>query len=75
MLKLNLSDLSVREQKLVGACLLLGGIVIGMLVSPRKNVMIGSRNGNENPTMNYNYGNEPKAEEDSYEGDVLPWEE
>lgn len=37
-----------REAVLSGICLFLLGLVIGMFISPRKNTMIGSNNGNNN---------------------------
>lgn len=37
-----------REFVLITAVCILGGIVFGMLFSPKKNVMIGSKNGNNN---------------------------
>ncbi len=39
---------------------LLGGLVLGMLFSPRKTVVIGSNNGNDNVTT---YGGELEEEE------------
>lgn len=45
-----------REFLLVAAVCILGGIVFGMMFSPKKNVMIGSKNG-ENSN---NSGNDRK---------------
>lgn len=41
-------DYTNREAVLAGICLLLFGIVVGVFMSPRKRVMIGSHNGNNN---------------------------
>jgi len=49
LFKISLTEektMSKREWLLVLAVCVLGGIVFGMLFSPRKNVTIGSNNGN-----------------------------
>lgn len=47
--KESLTETTVMTKKeflLITAVCILGGIVFGMMFSPRKNVMIGSKNGN-----------------------------
>lgn len=41
-------DYTKREAVLFGVSVMLAGILIGMFVSPKKRVMIGSNNGNNN---------------------------
>lgn len=56
--------MSKREFWLIAAVCMLGGIVFGMLCSPKKSLVIGSNNGNNSG----NYGN--GAPEDECECDV-----
>ncbi len=42
------TSMSKKEFVLTAAVCILGGIVFGMLFSPRKSMMIGSNNGNNN---------------------------
>lgn len=42
------SEMTAVEFLLTILCALFAGIVIGMLISPRKNTCIGSNNGNNN---------------------------
>jgi len=53
------TTMSKREFWLVAAVCVLGGIVLGMLCSPRKSVVIGSNNGNNSGI----YGNGTPEEE------------
>ncbi len=52
--------MSKRSFLLTTLTCLLGGLVLGMLFSPRKTVVIGSNNGNDNVTT---YGGELEEEE------------
>ena len=63
--------MSKKEYLLVIAVCILGGIVFGLLISPRKTTTIGSHNGNNNcGSLGSNNGNEgepgrdPKDTED-----------
>lgn len=49
--------MSKKEWLLIIAVCLLLGIVIGMFLSPRKNVTIGSNNGNNNGSNNQDNNN------------------
>lgn len=67
-IKASLSEertMSGREFLLTLAVCILGGIVFGMLFSPRKSTMIGSNNGNNSGNGGYN------GEED----EIGEWEE
>ena len=58
--KTSLSETKVITKKeflFVVAICVLGGIVVGMLTSPRKNVTIGSNNGNNNGSYNQDTNN------------------
>ena len=60
LFKLSLSETKTMTKKewiLTMAVFALGGIVIGMLISPRKNVTIGSNNGNNNGSNNQDNNN------------------
>ncbi|MBD5552602.1 MAG: hypothetical protein HDQ96_15785 [Lachnospiraceae bacterium] len=48
------TTVSKREFLLTAAVCILGGIVLGILFSPRKYVMIGSQNGNNSANNNEN---------------------
>ena len=52
-------NFSGREYFLLGVCLLLGGTLLGMLLSPKGERVIGSHNGNNNT----GYYNENDADE------------
>ena len=55
LFKISLTEektISKKEWLLVLAVCVLGGIVLGMLLSPRKNITIGSNNGNNNGSYN-----------------------
>ncbi len=57
LFKVSLSDtktMSKKEFLLIMAVCLLGGLIIGMFTSPRKNVSIGSHNGSNNQDNNNN---------------------
>ena len=49
--------ISKKEWLLMLVVCVLGGIVLGMLFSPRKNVTIGSHNGNNNGSNNQDNNN------------------
>ena len=51
-----------KEWLLTIAVIVLAGLVLGMLVSPRKNMVIGSHNGN-------NCGNNTGADEEALSGE------
>lgn len=75
--KESLSDIkmmSKREFLLTIAVCILGGIVFGMLTSPRKNMVIGSNNGNN--SGNSNKGNGCISNDDSKkpEDEIADWE-
>lgn len=75
--KESLSDvqmMSKREFLLTIAVCILGGIVFGMLVSPRKNMVVGSNNGNN--SGNTNKGNDCVGSDDSQEPEekIADWE-
>ena len=58
--KTSLAETKVMTKKeflLVVAICVLGGLVVGMLTSPRKNVTIGSNNGNNNGSHNQDTNN------------------
>lgn len=60
-------NFSGREYFLLGVCLLLGGTLLGMLLSPKGERVIGSHNGNNNT----GYYNENDAdEEESVSGGI-----
>ena len=61
--------MSKKEYLLVIAVCILGGIVFGLLSSPRKTTTIGSHNGNNNcGSLGSNNGNESEANGDAEEG-------
>ena len=61
--------MSKKEYLLVIAVCILGGIVFGLLSSPRKTTTIGSHNGNNNcSSLGSNNGNESEANGDTEEG-------
>lgn len=61
--------MSKKEYLLVIAVCILGGIVFGLLSSPRKTTTIGSHNGNNNcGSLGSNNGNENEANGDTEEG-------
>ena len=61
--------MSKKEYLLVIAVCILGGIVFGLLSSPRKTTTIGSHNGNNNcGSLGSNNGNESEANGDTEEG-------
>ncbi len=49
--------MSKKEWLLMLAVCVLGGIVLGMLLSPRKSITIGSHNGNNNGSNNQDNNN------------------
>lgn len=55
-----------KEYFLMLAVCLLSGLVVGMLVSPKKQVMVGSNNGNNNVTSKGKCG-EYDCEDDDYD--------
>lgn len=57
--------MSKREFLLMITVCILGGMVFGLLFSPRKNVLIGSLNGNN--SANNNENNSRKADEQDKE--------
>ena len=60
--------MSKKEYLLVIAVCILGGIVFGLLTSPRKTTTIGSHNGNNNcGSLGSNNGNESEANGDTEE--------
>ena len=60
--------MSKKEYLLVIAVCILGGIVFGLLSSPRKTTTIGSHNGNNNcGSLGSNNGNESEANGDTEE--------
>ena len=55
LFKISLTEektMNKKEWILILAVCVLGGIVLGMLLSPRKNITIGSNNGNNNGSYN-----------------------
>lgn len=54
------TSMSRREFLLTLAVCILGGMVFGMLFSPRKNMVIGSNNGNGCGGQEYEEGEEPE---------------
>ena len=63
----DVKSMSKREFLLIIAVCILGGIVFGMLFSPRKSVMLGSYNGSNNKGTD----NNSLKEED----EILDWED
>lgn len=63
----DVKSMSKREFLLTIAVCILGGIVFGMLFSPRKSVMLGSYNGSNNKGKD----NNSLKEED----EILDWED
>ncbi|WP_286082648.1 hypothetical protein [Parablautia intestinalis] len=63
----DVKSMSKREFLLIIAVCILGGIVFGMLFSPRKSVMLGSYNGSNNKGKD----NNSLKEED----EILDWED
>ena len=60
LFKISLTEektISKKEWLLMLVVCVLGGIVLGMLFSPRKNVTIGSHNGNNNGSNNQDNNN------------------
>lgn len=58
--KTSLTETKVMTKKeflLVVTICVLGGIVVGMLTSPRKSITIGSNNGNNNGSYNQDTNN------------------
>ena len=62
-----MATIKKREYVLTLAVCVLSGLVIGMLISPKKRVMIGSNNGNNNG--NGNTGNLPQDSENDCDSD------
>lgn len=58
-----------KEYFLMLAVCLLSGLVVGMLISPKKQVMVGSNNGNNNVT------GKRKCRECDCEDDDYDWED
>ena len=72
------TSMSKREFLLTIAVCILGGIVFGLLFSPRKNTMIASNNGNSNGNNNGNnnendIGNRENQEDE--EEQIADWSE
>lgn len=63
------TSMSKRELLLTVAVCILGGIVFGLLFSPRKHMVIASNNGNNNGNGSGNAGN-PEEEEQ-----ISDWDE
>ena len=59
-----------KEFLLIVAVCVLGGLVIGMLASPRKQITIGSNNGSNNQDNNNNNSGSVSAELADTEGDT-----
>ena len=57
------TSMSKREFLLTIAVCILGGIVFGLLFSPRKNTMIASNNGNNNGNGSGNAGKQEEEEQ------------
>lgn len=57
------TSMSKREFLLTIAVCILGGIVFGLLFSPRKHTMIASNNGNNNGNGNTNAGTQEEEEQ------------
>ena len=66
--------MSKREFLLTIAVCILGGIVFGLLFSPRKNTMIASNNGNNNGNNNEN-GSRNAAKQEDEEEQIADWSE
>ena len=62
--------MSKREFWLIAAVCLLGGIVLGMLCSPKKSLVIGSNNGNNSG----NYGNGAPEDNEEEVEQIGVWE-
>ncbi len=61
-----------KEFLLIVAVCVLGGLVVGMLASPRKQITIGSHNGSNNQDNNNNNSGSVSAElTDAQEEDVV----
>ncbi len=61
-----------KEFLLIVAVCVLGGLVVGMLTSPRKQITIGSHNGSNNQDNNNNNSGSVSAElADAQEEDVV----
>lgn len=79
--KASLTDIvmmSKREFLLTAAVCVLGGIVFGMLVSPRKSTTIGSNNGNNSGNGNCGNGSGGKKAGDKVpkaEDKIADWQE
>lgn len=57
------TSMSKKEFLLTIAVCILGGIVFGLLFSPRKHTMIASNNGNNNGNGNTNAGTQEEEEQ------------
>lgn len=57
------TSMSKREFLLTMAVCILGGIVFGLLFSPRKHTMIASNNGNNNGNGSANAGTQEEEEQ------------
>ncbi len=68
-----MATIKKREYVLTLAVCVLSGLVIGMLISPKKRVMIGSNNGNYNG--NGTTGNQPQDDENDHDGSCCQEEE
>ncbi len=74
-------EMSKKEFLLTIAVCILGGIVVGMLFSPRKSTMIGSCNGNNADEKDRKDGKKKskdkkgKTEDHGSEDDILEWED
>ena len=75
--KLTLTEqktMTKKEFLLIVAVCVLGGLVVGMLTSPRKQVTIGSHNGSNNQDNNNNNSGSVSAElPDTQEEDVVKY--
>ena len=68
------TSMSKREFLLTIAVCILGGIVFGLLFSPRKNTMIASNNGNNNGNNNENdIGNRENQKDEDEQ--IADWSE
>ena len=50
-------SMTKKEFLLITSVCILGGMVVGMLISPRKSMVIGSHNGNNNGSNNQDNNN------------------
>lgn len=76
--KSSLSDvtmMSKREFMLTVAVCILSGIVFGLLFSPRKNLVIGSHNGNNSGNGNKGNGLSGSQDDEKAEEEIAGWEE